>query len=123
MSVMKQSVSLLCSKELLMKDVPSSPSVSRISVTFMLMFCCMGLIAFVDVMEILRSDSDYLELLCLLINLPLICLVKLVNHCLYDHAIENAKLMVLHVFNYDISWAEDDKEKINIINQPKGMQS
>ena len=93
-----------------------------ISVTFMLLFCCMGLIAFVDIMEILRSDSDYLELLCLLINLPLICLVKLVNHCLYDHAIENAKLMVLHVFNYDISWAEDDKEKINIINQPKGMQ-
>ena len=34
MSVMKQSVSLLCSKELLIKDVPSFPSVSRIPITW-----------------------------------------------------------------------------------------
>lgn len=34
MSAMKQSVSLLCSKEPLMKDVPSSPSVPRIPITW-----------------------------------------------------------------------------------------
>ena len=86
----------------------------------MVLFCCIGLIASIDIMEMLRSGSDYLELLCLLINLPLICLVKPVNRCLYDHAIENAKLMMLHVFNDDNSWVEDDKGKINIINQSKG---
>ena len=91
-----------------------SSSYCLISVAFMLLFCCTGLIAAIDVMEILRSDSEYLELLCLLINLLLICLVKLVSHCLYDHAMENAKLMILHVFNYDNSWAEDDGEKISI---------
>ena len=84
------------------------------SVAFMLLFCCTGLIVAIDVMEILRSDSEYFELLCLLINLLLICLVKLVSQCLYDHAIENAKLMVLHVFNYGDSWAEDDEAKISI---------
>ena len=84
-----------------------------ISVALMVLFCCMGVIASIDIMKILKSDSDYLELLCLLIHLLLICLVKPVNHCLYDHAIENAKLMMLHVFNYDNSWPEDNEEKIS----------
>ena len=95
-----------------------------LKVATMLLFYCICFITFAAIIEILGSDMNYqyLKILCLLASLLAICLFNPVHHYAYKYAIANAELMMLHVFNHDNYWMEDDGDRNNTVSYTSADQ-
>ena len=76
--------------------------------------CCICMCFFMQ--KIMLISENGLKALCLFIDVSAVILFKYVHQCAYKLAISNAEIIILHEFNYDYSWLDNDGEKSSTVS-------